>query len=197
MTNTPTTGANYLPTQDENGKPMIDPSYYKNIITDHIETYLQDNNIDRTKLTNNNMVAVSMDIYESVFCNHTDRTTPTNPQPKCNIPYTVYNINTLLEIYKAILIKYNCIPSLFGFSILTGIQEETTKRYVTPAGLEMTNLRRELLRNLLADDKTGRIVLANNDSSFGLEYEKKNTVERETIKRGLSLQELPQLGQSQ
>ena len=57
----------------------------------------------------------------------------------------------------------------------------------------MTNLRRELLRNLLADDKTGRIVLANNDASFGLEYEKKNAVERETIKAGLSMGELPQL----
>lgn len=182
---------NYLTTVDENNKPMIDPVYYQNIITDHIETYLQENNLDRTKLTNNIMIAICMGIYETVFSNHTERTTPTNPTPRCNIPYTNYNINTLLEIYKATLIKYNCIPSLFGFSILTGIQEETTKKYVTPAGLEMTNLRRELLRNLLADDKTGRIVLANNDASFGLEYEKKQSLERETIRQGLSVGELP------
>lgn len=193
--NTPTTtGANYLPTLDENGKPMIEPSYYKNVIIDHIELYIQENNLDRTKLSNNALVAVSMDIYDSLFSNHHTKTRPNDNTPKCNIPYTEYNISTLLELYKNIAVKYGCIPSLFGFSILTGIQEDTTKKYVTPASLEMTNLRRDLLRNLLADDKTGRIVLANNDSSFGLEYEKKNTLERETIKQGLTLQELPQLG---
>jgi hypothetical protein len=82
---------------------------------------------------------------------------------------------------------------MYGFSILTGIAEDTVKKYVTPADLEILNIRREMLRNALSDDRMGRIVLANNDSSYGLEYEKKNTIERETVKQGLNLSDLPKL----
>lgn len=180
----------YLSEQDENGKPMINPTYYQNIITDYIESYIEQNNIDRNKLNNNNMLSICLDINKAVFTNlnqayRTDR--------RANIPYTEYNINTLLRIYVDTVISYGCIPSLFAFSQLTGIDEGTAQKYLTPASIEIVNFRREMLRNLLADDKTGRIVLANNDASFGLEYERKNTIERETIKQGLSLGELPKL----
>ena len=185
-----TDNQNYLPTTDENNKPMIDPTYYQNIITEYIESYIESNNLDRTKLNNNNMLSICLNINKAVFTNHnqayrTDR--------RANIPYTEYNINTLLKIYVDTVISYGCIPSLFAFSQLTGIDEGTTQKYLSPASIEILNFRREMLRNLLADDKTGRIVLANNDASFGLEYERKNTIERETIKQGLSLGELPKL----
>lgn len=188
-----TTTQNYLSQPDENGQPRINPSYYKTILSDFIDRYMQDNNIQPDKITNNKMLAICQSIYESIFSNHVDKDKPTNPTRKCNIPYSQYNIATLLDIYKSTLIKYNCFPSLFGFSILTGIQEETVKRIVTPSQLEILNIRREMLRNALSDDRMGRIVLANNDSSYGLEYEKKNVIERETVKQGLNLTELPKL----
>lgn len=184
---------NYLSEPDENNKPRINPTYYKNAIIEHIDYYLQVNNIPRDKLNNNIMLSICLDVYESIFSSHHIPTRRNDNTPKCNIPYSQYNLTTLLELYKYIMIRYNCIPSLYGLSMLTGIDEDTFKKYVTPASVGMTNCRRELLRNLLADDKTGRIVLANNDSSFGLEYERKNTVERETIRRGLSLGDLPKL----
>ena len=184
-----TTNQCYLSEVDENGKPMIDPAYYQNVITDYIESYIDNNNLDRTKLNNNNMLSICLDINKAVFTNHkqaysTDR--------RANIPYTEYNLNTLLRLYVDIVISYGCMPSLFAFSKLTGIDEGTVKKYLTPASIEIVNFRREMLRNLLADDKTGRIVLANNDASFGLEYEKKNITERETIRQGLAVGELPQ-----
>lgn len=198
--NTITTGANYLPTQDENGKPMIDPTYYKNIITDHINHFIEESQanpykptIDPDKLTNNQMLTILKYIYQSIFTNPsrayiTDR--------RCNVPYTDYNINTLYLLYMDIVQSYGCIPSFYGFSSMTGLSEDIIHRYVTSSDSEITNTRREMLRNLLADDKTGRIVLANNDSSFGLEYERKNTVERETIRRGLGVQDLPRLAET-
>lgn len=193
MTNTPTTGANYLPTQDENGKPMIDPSYYKNIIADRIQAYMEETGTDRTKIDGNDLLTIYRETQEAIF---KPSYTPQSNN-RCNIPYTPYNIETLFKLYISISTAYKVPPSLFAFSILTGIDEGTTEKYLTLAGFEISNLRREMLRNKLYSDKTGAIVLANNDTSYGLEYEKKNTVERETIKRGLSLQELPQLGQSQ
>lgn len=192
MNTTKETDTNYLTTTDENNKPMINPTYYKNILIDYIETYKQENELK--KLTNNDMLSISLTIYENIFTSNHTPTRKNDNTPKNNIPYTPYNISALLDIYKSTWIRYNCVPSLYGFSILTGIAEDTVKKYVTASCVEISNLRREMLRNELYNDKTGRIVLANNDASFGLEYEKKNNIERETIKQGLSIVDLPKLG---
>ena len=180
---------NYLSTLDENNKPMINPAYYKNVINDYIQTYLQEHNKTPDKLTNNNMLSICNEIRERIFKNDNKRYIT---DKSANIPYTQFNIDSLLNIYRDILLYYNCVPSLYGFSILTGLDEGTIKK-VSPSSSEILNLRREMLRNELYNDRMGRIVLANNDSSFGLEYEKKNTLERETIKQGLSVSDLPRL----
>ena len=187
------TSQNYLTEQDENGKQKINATYYKNIISDYIQEYIEETHTERNKLDGNDLLAVYRQIQQAVF---RPSTTPQSNN-RCNIPYTTYNIEALFTIYVDISTSYKIPPSLFAFSILTGIDEETTKKYLTLAGFEISNLRREMLQNKLYSDKTGAIVLANNDSSFGLEYERKNTIERETIKQGLSLQDLPQLGVSQ
>lgn len=180
---------NYSLIQEDNNNPAINPDYYKNIINDHIETYLQDNGIKRDKLTANDLLSVYQTIYNHIF--KPPKNKPDNA--KCNINYTEENITALWEVYINITLSYKVPPSVFAFSVLTGIQEETTKKYVTSARIETLNYRREMLRNELYTDKMGRIVLANNDQSYGLEYEKKNNVEREQIKQGLTLQDLPQI----
>lgn len=183
------TDTNYLTTLDENNKPMINPAYYKNLIIDQIETYIKTNEIKRDKLTGNDLIAIFQGIYESIFKPDTNK----RYNEKSNIPYTDYNINSLWDIYNTISISFKVPPSAYAFSILTGIQEDTARKYVTPSKFETVNIRREMIRNELYNDRMGRIVLANNDNSFGLEYEKKNTVEREQIKHGLQLNELPKL----
>lgn len=183
---------NYLPERDEDGQPMIDPAYYENIITDHIHDYITETGIERGKLTGNDFLAIFRTTQRDVF----KPQRKTFPNKASNITYSTHNIQALFNLYIDICMQYKVYPSLFGFSILTGIQEDTTKQYLTPAQLEVTNLRREMLRNDLASDKMGRVVLANNDASFGLEYERKNTVERETIRRGLGVQDLPRLAET-
>ena len=187
---------NYLTELDENGQPQINVDYYRNTITDLITRFIEESQtnpykptINPDKITNNNMLSISLYIYDAVFKNiqkHHD-------DCKCNVPYTQHNITALLKLYIDIVMSYGCIPSLYGFSRMTGIQEETVKKKVTPSALEILNVRREMLRNALSDDRMGRIVLANNDSSYGLEYEKKNTIERETVRQGLNLSDLPKL----
>lgn len=180
---------NYLTTLDENNKPMINPAYYKNVIIDYIELYRHDNDIPRNKLTGNDLLSVFLTIQENIF----KPTTTLKDNKQCNIPYTENNITLLWDIYRNISVSYKIPPSLYAFSILTGIQEQTAMKYVTPSRIETTNIRREMLRNELYNDRMGRIVLANNDTSYGLEYEKKNTVEREQIRQGLALSDLPQI----
>lgn len=189
------TTQNYLTELDENGQPQINIEYYRNTITDLITRYIEESQtnpykptINADKITNNNMLSICIYIYESLF----KREKAYKTDSACNIPYTQYNITALLQLYIDIVQSYGCIPSLYGFSRMTGIQEDTIKK-VTPATMEILNIRREMLRNALSDDRMGRIVLANNDSSFGLEYEKKNTIERETVRQGLALNDLPKL----
>ena len=185
---------NYLPEPDENGKPRINPTYYKNTINDLIIRYIEDSqtnphkptlNID--KLTNNNMLAISIYIYETLFKNYNQRY---KTDAASIIPYTEYNISTLLQIYIDIVTSYGCIPSLYGFSRLSGIDENTIQKMVTPSSIEILNIRREMLRNRLSDDRMGGIVLANNDTSYGLLYTRQNAIESQAIKTGLSLSDL-------
>lgn len=180
---------NYLQETDENGQNKINIDYYRNIITDYITDYINTSGLDRNKLTGNDFLACFASIHEKVF----KPIKPTFTNKKCDIPYTQYNISELLKIYVNICLLYKIHPSLFAFSVLTGITEEIVKKYVTTSSLTISNFRREMLRNDLASDRMGRIVLANNDSSYGLEYEKKNTIERETVRQGLALNDLPKL----
>lgn len=180
---------NFLPELDENGQNKIDVDYYRNVITEYITEYIDTANIDRNKITGNDLLSIFSQIQEKIF----KPLKPTFTNKKCDIPYTQYNITELLKIYVNICLVYKVHPSLFSFSILTGITEEIVKKYVTASSLTILNYRREMLRNDLASDRMGRIVLANNDSSYGLEYEKKNTIERETVRQGLALNDLPKL----
>ena len=188
------TSENYLPELDENNQKKINPDYYKQTIKDLIIRYIEDSHNDPTrptlnmdKLTNNNMLSILNYIHSIVFHNNNKQYTTQNA---CNIPYTKYNIETLLKVYKDIVLSFNCTPSLYQFSMLTGIQEDTIKKYLTAASMEIVNIRREILRNELSNDRMGRIVLANNDNSYGLEYEKKQAVDRETIRQGMTLDDL-------
>lgn len=180
---------NYLQETDENGQNKINIDYYRNIIIDYINDYINTSGLDRNKLTGNDFLSIFKRIQSQVFKPHKN----TFPITKCNIPYTDYNINALYDLYIDICFIYKVHPSLFQFSILTGLDESTIHKYVTRSQAETLNIRREMLRNDLSNDRMGRIVLANNDSSYGLEYEKKNTIERETVRQGLALNDLPKL----
>ena len=184
------TSANYTGQLDQNGKPIIDKSYYNNAIREKIAIYIDALHYNPDKLTANHLNAIYAHIQEDLF-----RPNQTTPYRKCNIPYTEDNLVTLLDIYTSICRDFVIMPSLYGFSLLTGIQEDTIKSIVTPASLEILNARKEYIRNRLSDNNLGITVLANNDTSVGLLYTRQNAIETQAIRQGLSLSDLKPIAQ--
>lgn len=173
---------------DEGGK--IDKEYYRTTILDIIGRTIQEYGYDPKHITTNHLNAcltacrrALFDINESYLCNPNS-----NPM--------IYNhdaVNKLFSIYMEVCEIYTCFPSLYSFERLTGLTEDTTKEYLTPAGLAVLKSRKEYVQNKLADSTLGVTVLANNDSSVGLMYTAQNQIRQETIRQGLTVDNLPKL----
>lgn len=170
---------------DKNG--IIYPDYYKNAIQDEINNIIIEWSINPDKININQFNGIFNEIGNRLFKNTSDYK-PNNKQ--ANIPYNENNFTILLNIYKNICFKYNLPMSMYGFSLLIHTSEETIKKYVTTADLEIINNRREYTRNKLFDNNLGITVLANNDTSVGLLYTRQNAIETQAIKTGLSLSDL-------
>lgn len=185
------TRANYINKRDKDDKPIIDKAYYDNVIRDLINHYIEVLNYNPDKITANHLNAIFNHIRQDIFENKK----PCKHNRKCNIEYTENNIQTLLDIYTTICKDFVCMPSLYGFSQLTGIQEDTVKSIVTSSDLEILNSRREYIRNKLSDNNLGITVLANNDTSIGLMYNRQNTIEKTMITQSLSFSDLKPIEQ--
>lgn len=164
----------------------INTSYYKNACIDIIERTATERGLDLNKITTIQLKPLLRACYEALF--KPEKTTFNNY--KCNIKYNTPNITALLDLYINICENYNCIPSLYGFERFTGITEDTTQKYVTGSRLELLKSRRSFIQDKLTESNIGIITLANNDNDTGLMYNRQNMVERETIKQGLTLNEL-------
>ena len=170
---------------DKNG--FIYPDYYKNAIQDEINNIIIEWSLDPDKININQFNGIFNEIGNRLFKN-TSGYNPCNKQ--ANIPYNETNFLILINIYKNICFKYNLPMSMYGLSLLIHTSEETIKKYVTSAELEIINNRREYTRNKLFDNNLGLTVLANNDTSIGLLYTRQNAIETQAIRQGLSLSDL-------
>ena len=169
----------------------INESYYNNAIRDLTKRYLTELYPETTKYTSNHLLAVMSHIYDSLF--RPDKTYPNNP--KLNIPYTVYNITTLYKLYVSLYNDYLCIPSLYSFSRMTGLDEATIEKYVTGVRFELVNNRKEMIQNKLYETPIGVTVLANNEESVGLMYNRQNMIDKQTVSRNISLSDIRQIAQ--
>lgn len=166
---------------------IIYPDYYKNAIQDEINNIIIEWSLNPDKININQFNGIFNEIGKRLF--YTDTQTHINNK-RSNIPYNETNFTILLNIYKDICFKYNLPMSMYGLSLLIHTSEETIKKYVTTADLEIINNRREYTRNKLFDNNLGITVLANNDASVGLLYTRQNAIESQVIKTGLSLNDL-------
>jgi len=174
---------------DSNGN--IDTTYYKNAINELIERYIIDFNYDAGKMTSNNLHAVCLQVYNAIF--KPDKNQFTNK--KSNIPYNKHNIQALINIYLDIAFKYNCLPSMFTFSRLVGIDDETILAYVTDASSQLAKNRQAYIINRLNESSIGVVTLANNEQSIGLMYNRQNIIDHATVKQSLSVNELVKIPQ--
>ena len=174
------------------GLPVINPTYYYNAINDGIKRYINEFNYDQNKLHPNNLLAIFRMIYLDLF-------KPDKPQiynRKCNIPYSTKNFQILIEIYITLCNVYGCIASVYGLCALLGVENEILEKYVTNLSSQITNYRKEFIRNNLSVTPIGNTVLANNDTSVGLLYTRQNAIENQAIRQGLSLSDLKKIDQN-
>ena len=179
------TSVNYTGQYDDQNKPIINKAYYDNAIREKIEYYINALHYNPDKITANHLNAIYRHIYNDLF-------KPADKQlynRKCNIEYSQTNITILFDIYITICNDFVVMPSIYGFSLLTGINDDLIKG-VTAIQSETLNNRREYIRNKLADNNLGITVLANNDLSVGLLYTRQNAIESQAIRTGLSLSDL-------
>ena len=174
---------------DEGGQ--IDEHYYRITIGDIVQQTMTEYGYDPKHITANHLNACLTACRRALF--DTRQSYIANPNSNPMI-YNFDAVQKLFTIYMDICEQYICIPSLYGFERLTGLTEETTKGYLTPAGLAVLKSRKEYIQNKLADSTLGVTVLANNDSSVGLMYTAQNQIRQETIKQGLAVENLPKLG---
>ena len=176
--------------QNINADGLINPDYYKNAINDICQRSIDELYPD-TKITNNHMLAIMDCIYSSLF-------KPTHNLPnnqKCNIPYNTYNLTTLLNIYIELYNKYLCLPSMYSFSCMTGIDEPIINQYVTAARFKLSNNRRDKVQGKLYNSPLGVTVLANNDIDTGLMYNRQNMIDNQTVKQGLTVNDFVKISQ--
>lgn len=102
------------------------------------------------------------------------------------LPYDDLEVlDRLITIYNDLCMMCDKTNGLYGFSSLTGYALRTLEGWavdeLNPARMQqvkkLTETRKHLFRNMLSDDRTGRIVLANNDRELGLEYERSKAQE--------------------
>ena len=180
-------------TVNVNEDGYINKAYYKNASLDIIQRQIQDKQLDPNKITANQLKALFRQCYYSLFEPETNNFPPYN----ANIPYNTKNIEILLSIYTEICEIYSCIPSLYGFTRFTGIEEETIQKYVTAARLEMVKARKDYVQNSLSNSQVGTIALANNDTDTGLMYTRQNLVDKQTIQQNITLKDFVRISSAQ
>ena len=172
-------------------KDHIDIDYYKNVINDLCKRYISELYPDVNKITNNHLLAIMGCIYNVLF-------KPNNTSwcnKKCNIPYNTENIKALFNIYMQLYDNYDCLPSMYSFSRLTGLSEDALYSYLTDIRSELTKNRREKVQGKLYNTPVGVVTLANNDLDTGLMYNRQNIVDHETVKQKLSLNDFVKISQ--
>lgn len=170
----------------------IKQDYYKNVINELIDQIIIEWDIDRDKLNINRFNGIFNEIGKRLF--YTETQTKIHNK-KCNIPYNEYNLTTLFNIYKDICYRFNIPMSVYSFGLLTHIEDGTIKKYVTSIDSDILNNRREFVRGRLFDNNLGITVLANNDTSVGLMYNRQNTIEKTMITQSLSFSDLKPIEQ--
>ena len=78
---------------------------------------------------------------------------------------------------------------------MTGISEDALERYLTAGKSEVSKTRKEMVQNKLYETPIGVTVLANNEESVGLMYNRQNMIDKQTVSRNISLSDIRQIAQ--
>lgn len=115
--------------------------------------------------------------------------------PGCNVTYNTENLLRLMNIYRALCIEYDSLPSVDGLTLLTGVDMASYEKYVTGARQFVQNIRKDNIQNKLQSFPIGVVTLANNDIDTGLCYTRQNIADKATVNKALSFSDLVKIGE--
>lgn len=170
---------------DYDGADDLDVMY---TLDTYIEDFCSKNRINPGEMKTSQFTSALLYIYRTLYKPAVSQVN----NRTCVLDYeTEDGLNELCRVadaYIFIALKYNKMPTSYGFQCLTGVTMDTLTRWYNGGQLlrnsgNITKLRydlskrifecsREYVRGALADTNIGLITLANNDSMIGLEYNK-------------------------
>ena len=172
--------------RDDNGD--IDTQYYLNASIDIIEREAERMGIDKTKITTNRFNGALREVYRCLY--QTDNGAKRQHHEKCKTEYTEENIGKIAEVYTELCARFDVLPSADGFSIMTGIDENTGRYHLTGSHSTIQNSRKNAVLNKAFEHPVGVLALANNDPETGLMFARQNMIASQEIKHIDSISQL-------
>ena len=176
----------------------INTDYYINAAIDIMDRGAEERGQNPRHLNTNDAFALYRRVYNALFKPDSIGESGSAElfERGCDIEYNPENIKRLIQIYHALCIEYDSLPSADGIEYLTGCAVKTMERYLTGARSFVQNIRKNSIQNKLQSFPIGVVTLANNDTDTALCYNRQNITDRATVNKALSFAELVKLGEN-
>lgn len=167
---------------------FINPETIQDQINEVLEQYCTKYNIDlynygfRSSVKHNEVNNILRYIYNSLF--KVDKPLVNNQYSKLDYN-DIKQLKPVVDSFINICMLFNKSLGLFSFSLMTGIEYNTIKLWVTEEGEKVNSPRFHLMKSIkdfntgalvshLKDSTVGALAVANNDIETGLEWAKNN-----------------------
>ena len=174
---------------DESGS--IDSEYYLKASIDIIDREAERMGVDKNKLTTNRFNGYLREVYRCLFrpdggAKHKGGYHGETSKPE----YTEENAERLAKVYIELCGRYDTLPSIYGFCIFSGIDDETANRHLTRSCSTVSKSRKNAVLNKAYDHPVGVLALANNDPETGLMFARQNMITAHEVKHCDDINEL-------
>jgi hypothetical protein len=175
----------------------IDTEWYINAAMDIMNRGAEERGQNPRHINTNDAYALYRRVYNALFrpAKIWERGSGELFERGCNVEYCPENIRRLIDIYHALCIEYDSLPSVDGIEYLTGCAVKTMEQYLTGARSFVQNIRKNAIQNKLQSFPIGVVTLANNDIDTGLCYTRQNIADKATVNKALSFSDLVKIGE--
>lgn len=179
----------------------INTDYYINAAIDIMNRGAEERGQNPRQINTNDAFALYRRVYNALFRPEHRRLATADGGaarflPGCNVTYNTENLLRLMNIYRALCIEYDSLPSVDGLTLLTGVDMASYEKYVTGARQFVQNIRKDNIQNKLQSFPIGIVTLANNDIDTGLCYNRQNITDRATVSKALNFSDLVRIGEN-
>lgn len=175
----------------------INTDYYINAAIDLMNRGAEERGQNPRHINTNDAFALYRRVYNALFRPESGgRGSGKLFERGCNVDYNPENFHRLINIYGALCLEYDSLPSVEGVKWLTGIDISTFETYVTDSRRLIQNIRKNAIQNKLQSFPIGVVTLANNDLDTALCYNRQNITDRATVSKALNFSDLVRIGEN-